>query len=255
MSSPLHSIARFTLIEARRARVVAVTLALCVLAAGAAEFAASLALTDTASYRTATYASVLRTGLVGLVALVAVAGVVRERDERWLELTLSRPVSRGTWYAGRLLGFAALALALALAACAPLLLFAPPACVAAWGASLATELTLVAAASLSFAVTLRSVTASLATVAGFYVLSRVMHAIVLMSTGPGADPSAWTTPVVAKLVAGLALVLPALDRFTLSVWLETPPTMMTLGAVLVQGVVYTSLLAAIGLFDFHRGEV
>lgn len=254
MPASLFSIARFTLLEAARTRLAPVTVLVVMSAFAAAYFAASLALTDAAGYRSGIYAGAVRVALVAVIALAVAASVVREIEQRWLELTLSRPVTRTAWYLGRLLGFAMAAFVMALAAGAPLLSLVPPAQVGAWSASLAAELVLVAAASLTCAFTLRNVTATAAAVAAFYVLSRTMSAIALMSTGPGVDPAAWSTAVIAKCVTVLAWLLPPLDTFTRAAWLGAPGAAPALGEVLLQTAVYVALLAGIGLFDAHRRD-
>ena len=121
--------------------------------------------------------------------------VVRELQDRLLDLTLSRPVPRVSWYLGRLAGFAAAATALAVLAVIPLMFYAPAGATLAWGASLAAELWIVAAACLTCVITLGQVTFALIVVAAFYVLSRAMSAIVLMSSGPAVDPTVWSSAV------------------------------------------------------------
>ena len=56
-------------------------------------------------------------------------------------------------------------------------------------------------------------------IAAFYLLARALTAIQLMSNSPLAIENPLSHQVMSWLVDGLALVLPALDRFTQSVWL------------------------------------
>ena len=255
MFDPLLSIARFTVIEAIRTRLLWIAIGLLLVVVLAAEFAATLALTDSQGYRLGVYATLSRLSLVCVIALFVSTSAVRELQDRMLDLTLSRPVPRAAWYLGRLTGFGAAALVLALLAALPLVFFVPAATAALWGLSLAAELWLVVAACLTCVITLSQVTLALLAVAAFYILSRAMGAIVLMSTGPTVDPSAWSSVVIEKLVATVALLLPSLDRFTQASWLTSGVGDSSLLAdVAGQTVIYSAVLIGIGLFDFYRRE-
>ena len=255
MFGSLLSIARFTVIEAIRTRLLWIAVGLLLVVVLAAEFAAALALTDSQGYRLGVYATLSRLSLVFVIALFVSTSAVRELQDRLLDLTLSRPVPRAAWYLGRLTGFGAAALVLALVAALPLVLFVPAATAAMWGLSLAAELWLVVAACLTCVITLSQVTLALLAVAAFYMLSRAMSAIVLMSTGPTIDPSAWSSVVIEKLVATVALLLPSLDRFTQVSWLTTGmDDGLPLVDVVGQTLIYSAVLIGIGLFDFYRRE-
>lgn len=255
MLTPLLSIARFTVLEAWRARLMWMTLGVVLGVAGVAEFSATLALTDSASYRIGTYAALVRFALVFIAALFVATSVVRELQDRLLDLTLSRPVPRAAWFLGRLLGFGTAVLLMAVIAGAPLFLLAPAAGAAAWTASLAGELLLVTAACLTCVVTLGHVTLALTAVAAFYLLSRAMGAIVLMSTGPTVDPGAWSSVFIEHGVATIALVLPALGDFARTGWLLSEgPGLQDVYGIVLQTMIYAALLTAAGLFDFYRRE-
>lgn len=249
------AIARFSLLEAWRTRVAWLVLGALAAAWLAAEFAASLALTASASYRSTVYAGLVRLLLVFILMLFVTNGVAREFAERLHDLYWSRPLSRSAWFVGRLLGAALLALAGAALACLPLLAMAPLPAVAAWGLTFAAELVIVAVASLTAIVALTQVMPALLATTAFYLLSRAMSAIVLMSAGPAVDPESWSTHFIARVVDTIALALPALDRYARSEWLHAvgdgqPP----LVPVLLEAAVYVVLLAAVGLFDLQRRE-
>jgi Cu-processing system permease protein len=249
------AVARYTLLEAWRSGFFRIYAGMLVLAWMAAEFAASLALTASASYRSVTYAALVRLLLAGLVMLFVVQGVAREHAERLLELYWSRPLSRGAWFAGRLLGALLLTTGCALLAGLPLLTVAPPLPVLAWSVSFAAELAIVSAAALTAAVALMQLTPALLATAAFYVLARAMSAIVLMSSGPTVDPEAWSTPLVARAVELIALALPALDRYAPSQWLHAPDVgPAEVSRLLLEAGIYVLLIAAVGLIDVRRRE-
>ena len=249
-------IARFTLLEARHTRLPWTAVGLIASSLVLAECAAGLALTDSHSYRLDIYAACTRLLLVACTALFVATSGVRELADRVIDLTLSRPLSRSTWLLGRLAGYGAMACLLALAAALPLAFTSTPLAALAWGLSLAAELMLVATATLSCAVALTQVTGAVLAVAGFYLLSRSIDAIVLMSHGPTVNPSAWSSVVIEHAVAGLALLLPSLADYTRTVWLTDATTgLAALPALAVQTTIYGVLLAAVGLFDFARREI
>ena len=253
---PVVVVARFTLLEAARTRLPWTALLVIMSGVVMAECAAGLALTDSQSYRIELYAVWTRVALVFCAALFVATSVVRELADRAIDLTLSRPLSRAAWFIGRLAGHSAALAVVALVAALPLAFTSAPLAALAWGLSLAAELGLVAAATLSCAVALSQVTATVLAVAAFYLLSRVMGAIVLMSTGPAVDAEAWSSLLIAQLVHWLALLLPALDDYTRTTWLaDGSLALAALPAIVVQTAIYAVLLVAVGLFDFTRREI
>jgi hypothetical protein len=124
--------------------------------------------------------------------------------------------------------------------------------VALWGASLALEAALVAAATLFFAMSLGQLLPALAASAGFYLLARTMASIQAIAAGPHAD-SSWAHRIAGWAVDGVALLFPRLDSVTRSEWLlYEAPAPAALVAPLAALALYGVLLLAAGLFDFHR---
>jgi hypothetical protein len=59
--------------------------------------------------------------------------------------------------------------------------------------------------------------------------------------------------VLRLLAEGLALVVPALDRWTQTGWLiNQQANWLDIGALLWQSVIYIAVLTAAGMFDFYR---
>lgn len=253
MNPAITSIARFTLLEGWRTRLpLAVLLTVAALFL-VAQFAAALALTDSGGYASQVYAALIRLAMVLVVTLAVATSLARELDDRLLDVTWAQPVPRAGWFLGRLAGFVALAAAVAVVAALPLFALVAPPGALAWGLSLAAELALVAAASLTFCLTLRQLTLAVSAVLAFYGLARAMGAVVLMSHGPTVDPSALSAQAIATGVELLARVLPALDRFTQAAWLDAAADWPgEFGGIVLQAAVYIVLLAAVGLFDVYR---
>jgi len=249
---PAANLAYLVVLEARRGGLPWLAGAAIVLSVGLAAFLSRIALTEGALVQASAVAASLRLCAAFLIAAHVASSVLREVNDKGLELFLALPLARPVQYLGRLAGFVACGLALAAAFALPLLAWAPPAAVALWGLSLALELALIAAAALFFALALSQLVPAIAATAGFYFLARSIGAMQAIATGPLAVPSArtefarWTVDLVALLV-------PRLDQATQTAWLlyGTPEPRAYLTG-LAGMLIYTLLLTAAGLFDFQR---
>jgi hypothetical protein len=243
---------RSVVLEARRGGLPWLALAAVAIGIGLAAFVSQVALTESRALQAALVAAVWRGCAVFLVAMHVTASTLREIQDKGLELMLSLPLSRTTQYLARLAGFAACAAALAILFAAPLLAWAPPGAVALWGVSLACEAALVAAAALFFAMTLQQFVPAITATAGLYLLGRSIGVIQAMAAAHPAEPSA-ASRLAQYAVDAIALVLPRLDAVTRTAWLlYEPPAAGAYAAAIATLVLYTLLLAAGGLFDFHR---
>jgi hypothetical protein len=249
---PSANLVRLVLLEARRGALPWLALAAVALSLGLAAFLSQVALTESRSLQAAIVAAVLRACAVFLVAAHVAASVLREIDDKGLELMLSLPLARSAQYAGRFLGFALCGVLLACFFALPLLFWASPAAVALWGLSLALETALVAAAALFFAMSLAQLLPAIAATAGFYLLARTMASVQAIATGPHRDASA-ADRFARWSVDAVALLFPRLDSVTRTEWLlYGTPAAGAYAAALGGLAVYILLLIAAGLFDFHR---
>jgi len=249
---PAAILARLCLVEARRGGLPWLGLASLLVAVSLAAFLSEVAITESRSLQLSVLAAVLRAAAVFFVAAQVTASTLRELNDKGLELMLSLPLGRSTHYLGRLAGFSVGAVALAAIFSAALLPWAAPGAVVLWGASLACEAALVAAAALFFAMTLAQVVPAIAATVGLYLLARSIAAIQAIAAGPLAADSL-VTRLAGFAVDGVALLLPRLDAVTRTEWLlyEVPSAdayALALGGLALYGV----LLVGAGLFDFHR---
>lgn len=254
MLRPALTIARYTLLEALRNRLPWL-LALAALAAiGVGGFLNELALTESRQIQAALLAALLRLAAVFLVAAFVVTSMVREADDKGLELLLALPIPRAAYLLGKLGGFGALALLPALLFGALALFFAPPAQSALWAVSLLCELWIVAAFCLFCVLSLNQVTPALAAACGFYVLARAAGALQLMGGhGAAASPAQRAIGHGIDLVAAL---LPRLDTFTRTEWLVYHTgDARALGEILAQTAIWVALTTAAALFDLYRKEI
>ena len=249
---PSANLVRLVMLEARRGALPWIALTAVALSLGLAAFLSQVALTESRSLQAAIVAAVLRACAVFLIAAHVAASVLREINDKGLELMLSLPLARSAQYTGRFLGYALCGALIASFFALPLLFWASPGAVALWGLSLAFEAALVAAATLFFAMSLSQLLPAIAASAGFYLLARTMASIQAIAAGPHRDESAadrfarWTVDAVA-------LLFPRLENVTRTEWLlYGTPSAGTYAAALGALAVYALLLIAAGLFDFHR---
>ena len=246
-------IARFTLLEAARTRLFWLFAGALLLVFGATFFVRQLAIIESARLQIEFSAAATRLVAVFMLCLHVLSSIVREFNDKGLELTLSFDLRRSDYVLGRLLGFGAVALPLALIATLPQLLRAPLPAALQWGASLALELALMAALSVFCIVTFTHLIPAAAFVSAFYLLARALSAIRLISATPIIDDNALSHRVMSWLVEALALVVPALDRFAAGAWLaDAAAGWGAIAANATQAALYVALLAAAAMFDFHR---
>lgn len=249
---PGLTLARFVLLEARRTGLPLLALVALGAGVGMAGFLSQLALTESSQLQAGILAAFFRVSVVFLTGTFVVTSMVRESSDKGLELLLSLPISRATFYVGKLAGYAATGGVLAAAFSLVMLVWCPALSVAAWFASLLLEVFLVAAVSLFFVVTLGQIVPALAAAAGTYFLGRAVAAVQAISTSPLNEDS-MLQRIAGWGIDAVALLLPSLDRATQTVWLlYGPPSPGEFLALAGSLFVYGVLVTAAGLFDFHR---
>ena len=249
------TLVRLVMLEARRGGLPWLAAASIALAVLLAVFLSQVALTESVSLQIAIAAALLRACAVFLVALYVVSSVLREMNDKGLELMLALPLSRTRQYLGRLFGYAACGIGIAMAFAAALAVRAPLAATLAWGLSLAFEASLVAVLALFFTMTLAQTVPALSATLGLYALARVMATIQLIAGGPLAEAS--TVQRLAQwAVDAVALLLPPLQLATRTEWLlYGPPSATAYLHALAGMLLYGALIVCAGLFDFHRRSV
>ena len=253
MPPQIRVIARFTLLEALRNRLVWLLATILLAAVLLAEFIGALAITESLQTRTAMLSALLRISAVFVVSLFVISSGVRELNEKGTELVLSLPLPRASYYAGKMLGFSIFALAAAAFFSLLLVLYAQIAQVFYWGLSLAFELLIVTAFSLFCLFTFRQITVALSAVMAFYVLSRAAGAMQLIGQAPIVSPDTFSHQAMIWMIDAIAFLLPSLDRFTASEWLVYGTgTWQNLAEIAGQTVVYLLLLSGATLFDLYR---
>jgi Cu-processing system permease protein len=254
MSHYITTLARLTLLEAWRTRLGWVVAFVLAVGEGFIVLLGQMAITETRAIQAVLAAAFFRFAAVLIIAVFVVVSQARESGDKGLEVLLSLPMSRSPYLLGKLSGYVMIAWLCALTFCLPLLFFGSVASVATWGLSLALELTLVAAASLFFAVTLPQIAGALTSVFGFYLLSRSMAAFQLMGSSTSLDEGL-AHRAMNFVLNTIAMILPRLDLFTQSAWLaDTTGQFSLLPGLGLQAGVYTMLLIGGALFDLYRKD-
>lgn len=246
------TIARYTVLEAWRNRLIVLVLTATAALFLLSVFAQELAVTESTRLQTALLASALRLASVFFVGLYILNGLTREFNDKVVELMLSLDLPRPAYLLGKFGGFAIIAFGVAAIATIPVAFLAPPSRALAWGCSLGLELLIVAAVSVFCITTFTQMLSAAAFVTAFYLLGRSITAIQLMSSasliadgGPGQKAGEW-------LADGMAFLLPRLDLFTQTSWLIEGGPPAALGAALAQSVLFAALLLAAAMFDLYR---
>jgi ABC-type transport system involved in multi-copper enzyme maturation permease subunit len=255
MAQPAYIIARFTFFEAVRNRLFPLVIISLVCILGLTEFIGELAITETRQIQSALTASGLRLFTVCVLGLFVVTSMVREFNDKGFEMLLSLAITRASYYAGKIIGFALLALTIILAASLILLIYSPAADVLRWSCSLACESLIIIALSLLCLFTFSSITTAFMVVIAFYLLSRSMHVIQLISASPIVDTNAFSQSFIDIVINAIAFALPDLHLFSRSEWLIYGSDLKDLSPVLIQTAIYLLFLAGAGLFDLYRKEL
>src|SRR5438093_5474466 len=142
------SLARATLLEAVRNRLLWLAVVVVVIAFGLAQFLNQVAITESREIQTALLAAALRVAAVFMVAVFVITSMVRESSDKVTELLLSLPAPRSVYFFGKFAGYAMLVSILAVLSALPLVPFANLQGLALWTVSLVCELLIVTVWSL-----------------------------------------------------------------------------------------------------------
>src|SRR5437879_141055 len=133
------SLARATLLEAVRNRLLWLAVVVVVVAFGLAQFLNQVAITESREIQTALLAAPLRVAAVFIIAVFVITSMVRELSDKVTELLLSLPAPRSAYFFGKFAGYAVFAAILALLITVPLVPFANSQGLVLWTLSLICE--------------------------------------------------------------------------------------------------------------------
>lgn len=219
-------------------------------------FIGELAITEGAMTQAAVLGSALRLFSVFTIGLFVITSMVREFNDKGFELILSHPVPRSSYYFGKFIGFSVIAFIVVLMIAVCLCLFVPAHIVLLWSLSLFCELLIIISLSLLCLFSFNSITISFSVVIAFYVLSRSIEAIQLISNSPILALGSISHKFMNGLLEIIAYVIPDLYKFTQTEWLIYKADVLgDMGIVLGQTIIYTIFISSIALFDLYRKEL
>lgn len=253
MSRLIFVIARYTLLEALRNRLLWLALTIACIAFGLSAFLGDVAITEHTQIQIAVLAALLRISGVVMLALIVVTTVLREMQDKSLDLLLAMDISRSSYYFGKLAGFSIISLLLALLFSTLLLVYNQALGVLWWGISFYCELLLVTCLGLVMLFTFKQIPAAISAVFLIYVTARSIAAVQLMAENPLVPSTDISQTFINGFVELLSWLLPSLHQFTRSEWLlYGANNIAELITVLGQTLVYGVLLSMVALFDFYR---
>lgn len=249
----ITTVARFSLLEVRHNRLPWLAGLLVLVSLLFAQFLGELLLTEHRAIQASVLGSMLRLGLVFLLGLHVVSSLLREQQDRTIDLLLAMDAPRAHYALGKLLAFIVSAAGLAAVAGLTVLAYAELQTALRWSLSLFCELVLVAALAMLLAFTFRNVVTALAALGAIYIAARALGALQLLIADPVARTGGAGQALSEYFLIGLAWLLPDLWRFTDATWLgHDTGTWADLALVAGQTVVYLPLVVAAALFDLYR---
>jgi len=256
MHRHILTIARFTILEAVRTRLPLLAAAVLGFIWLGGLFVHQIAITESVRLQSSFVAAGVRIASVFLLALYITSSMVREFNEKGLELVLALDLPRASYLLGKLAGFVLIAGTLALLAALPLAWSVPTDVLAVWTLSLFFELAIIAAASLFCVVTFSQVLPAVSLIVAFYLLGRTISAMRLMAETPLIGNLGGARPAVNFGVEALAYIVPALDRYAATEWIAARSVdAIVLAPLALQSGIYLALLLAASLVDFYRREL
>ena len=254
MYSKLRAIARYTLLEYLRGRLILGGLALVVVMLGLEQLLDSVAISEARATQASLAGSLARPALVLLLASAVIVSHVREAGDRSRDWFLATALARPVWLGGRLLGHLGAAVLLSVLAwlCVAPAAGAEPAL--RWASGCGLELALTAVMASFLAMSLRHAPIALLAFVSWYLLARSMAALQLIAAAPLLADGGATIGVLRAGLDLVAVLLPRLDLFAPSLWLEGHGDWAALALPLGQALVYGALLVTAAVVDLQRSE-
>ncbi len=217
-------------------------------------FVGELAITEGTMTQAAILAATLRFFAVFTIGLFVITSMIREFNDKGFELILSHPVTRSSYYFGKFFGFSFVALIIILMCLGSLCLYVPVSLAFLWSFSLYCELLIIISLSLLCVFSFNSITISFSIVMGFYILSRTIEAIQLISDSSIINVGTVSHKLMNGLLDVIAYLVPNLGDFTNTEWLIYQSD-SEFSLVVGQTIIYVILLSCVSLFDLYRKEL
>lgn len=255
VASMVLTFAHYTFREMVSNRLLVLIALFAVLGLGLASFLAEVAITEHEQVQLALIAALYRFCAVFLMMIFVVSSIVREFNDKCLELYLAMPVSRAIYFAGKVCGFILCGFVLAAVFAAVMLLYADWRSLVLWCLSLTAELAIVAVFAFFAVLTFnQQITASVFITFFFYMLSRLTDTIQLISESPILAETLGNN-IIEFMLWILRAVLPRLSNYTQTDWLVYGGGWDQLPLILASAVVYSGLISGMAMWDFMRKNI
>lgn len=252
----LLTIAKYSIWEAIRDKFLIFILAGVAVFFCISLFIGELAITEGIQMQSAILGSFLRLFSVFTIGLFVITSMVREFNDKGFELILSHPVPRSSYYFGKFTGYSAVALLVALMSACCLWVYVPGNVALLWSFSLFCELLIIISFSLLCLFSFNSITVSFSVVMAFYILSRSIEAIQLISDSPILATGSMSHKFMNGMLDVIAYVIPDLYKFTQTEWLIYQAEFDTNSVIIIgQTLIYITLISCVALFDLYRKEL
>lgn len=254
MFSSILTIARFSLLEAVRGKIIWIVAVLMLLAVLLSLFISQTALTETSDSQIVLMAGFLRLSFVLVIIFFVVSSIARDFQDKSIELLFAIDMPRYQIFLGKFVGFSLLAFVISVFSAIMFSFYADISAVLIWSSSLWCELSIVSLLSLIFILSLENVAVSLMASIGVYALMRFMPAIQSMGDGPFQNGI--FNQLINALLDLIGFVLPRLDHFTQSSWLLMNASLSsnTLNFV-IEFVLFLILFSLVGIIDLKRKTI
>ncbi len=244
---------QFTFREAIKNRIIWIAVAIAVSGLGLGAFITEVAVMEGEEIQLTLLAETYRFSAVFVMMIFVISTIVREFNDKCMDIFLSLPITRLSYFIGRSCGFALCGLFLAAMFGSVLLLYGNIENVALWSFSLWLELLIMALVSFFCVLTFnQQIPPAFSVAFFFYLLTRSLDTIELISESALLATSLGNL-LFEYTIDVLVLVLPNLDRFTRAEWLVIElPTIHSFSLVVLQSAAYVLLIGSLAMFDFKR---
>ena len=247
------SLIKYALMASMRDKLVISMLVMFVLGACLAIFFGSAAVIEKDQFTIVFAASGLRILCVLGLVLFVIFFIRRSFESKDIDFLLSRPVGRISLIISYFLAFSILCVLMSVAVTLALYAVAPHLFGMAhivWAVSVLVESIIMVSAALFFAMYISSASNAAMVTMGFYVLGRMMGQLIGIVDSSMVDSSGF----LAMALQTVSMVTPRLDLLGQSSWLIYGLADNEFGImqVMIQGVVFCSLVLGAACFDFSK---
>ncbi len=255
MKNSSFAIAKYTVIESVRNKNLLFLIIGLLLLLGIAEFISEIAITESKEIATAWISFSSRILLVVVLSLFILTSLTREFDDKVMLHIFSHAIKRHTYYTGKLVGYALIGLIAVVILAICLALYIPLKLVIYWCLSFYCELLIVIALSLLFFFTFKQTVISFVSIMSFYILSRNMEIIQLISDSPIIETNTLSYKFINWTLDIIDTVIPSLYDFAQTSWLIYGSfNLNDIFLNMLQCIIYVAFISFVALFDLYRME-